>query len=97
MITQCTKCRHILVLFSMCKLVFLYRFFYKRLCLIVGGCNHGAGCFLCRACLWSFLCAENNCEGCVIIQLSNIKVINNLINTYTNGLKLLTVSLISEG
>jgi hypothetical protein len=35
---------------------------------------------------------------CVIIQLSNIKVTNNLANTYTNGqLKLLAISLINEG
>ncbi len=35
--------------------------------------------------------------NCVITQLSNIEVTNNLVNTYTNGLKLLFVSLINEG
>ncbi len=35
--------------------------------------------------------------SCVIIQLFDIKVTNNLANTNINGLKLLVASLISEG
>jgi hypothetical protein len=33
--------------------------------------------------------------SCVITQLSDIKVTNNLVNTYTNGLNLLAISLIT--
>jgi hypothetical protein len=46
---------------------------------------------------WKQLLRFSTLVSCVITQLSDIKVTNNLVDTYTNGLKLLAISLITKG